>query len=390
MTDNEGGEQSSAKESVKQKMIVSAQMAGSKRKLLIGIIAVIVVVSLIFAAWGLGIFSKSKTISLTGAGATFPFPLISKWIQVYENKTGVKVSYEGIGSSGGISRISDKLVDFGGTDAPLTPDKDTLGLVHIPETIGAVAIVYNIPGISSGLKLTGDVLAGIYMRNITMWDDLRITSINPTLTLPSENITVVRRSDGSGTTFVFSSYLDEVNETWSQIYGAGKSITWHASTVGGNGNSGVSGVVKTTPYSIGYVELAYAIQNSMTYASLRNAAGKYVSPSLASTAAAANAAAPELPAGHESWHGVEIVNAPGDDSYPIATFTYFLIYKEQNYRPDSNKSQALALVEFLWWCVHEGQDYLSDLAYVPLPSAVIALNERTLRGITWDGNPLLS
>jgi phosphate ABC transporter phosphate-binding protein len=372
------------KESVREK-IATAQKKGSKKGLIIGIVAVLVVVLLVGAVWGLGLLSKSEKVYLKGAGATLPFPLISKWIAVYENNTGVRVSYESIGSSGGITKIAGKQVDFGATDAPLTPDKDNLGLVHIPETIGAVAIAYNINGLTSGLNLTGDVLAGIYMRNITLWNDARIASLNPTLTLPAQNITVVHRSDGSGTTFVFSSYLKEINTTWSSIYGASKSITWVNQTIGASGNAGVAGIVKTSPNSIGYVELAYAVQNSMTYAKLKNAAGYFVLPSLASTSAAAAAAAPSLPAGSASWNGVEINNAPGTGSYPIATLTYILIYKEQNYRPEANKTQAKALVDFLWWCVHDGQQYSTDLTFVPLPVNIVTLNEATLKSITFGG-----
>ncbi|MEM2839421.1 MAG: phosphate ABC transporter substrate-binding protein PstS [Thermoplasmata archaeon] len=378
----------SERDSVKQK-ISEASKKKPMRGAMILIVSLIVVISLITMAWTGGLFGGSERVTLKGAGATFPFPLISKWIQVYENNTGVRVSYEGIGSSGGITRISDRLVDFAGSDAPLTPDKDSLGIVHIPETLGAVSIVYNIAGIGQGLKLTPDVLAGIYMRNITSWDDSRITSINPTLSLPNSDIIVVRRSDGSGTTFVFTSYLMEVNATWSQLYGSGKSVTWHNETVGGSGNAGVAGIVKTTPNSIGYVELAYAIENNMTYAALKNSAGNFVLPSLETTAAAANAAAASLPAGNESWHGVEIVNAPGAESYPIATFSYILIYKEQGYRTESNRTQAKALIDFLWWCIHDGQQFADDLQYVPLPADVVALNERTLRNITFNGVKLL-
>jgi phosphate transport system substrate-binding protein len=372
------------KESVREK-IATAQEKGSKKGLMIGIVAALVVVLLVGAVWGLGLLSKSEKVYLTGAGATLPFPLISKWVQVYENETGVRVSYNGIGSSGGITQISDKLVDFGGTDAPLTPDKDNLGLLHIPETIGTVAIVYNLNGITSGLNLTGDVLSGIFMRNITLWSDSRIASLNPSLTLPGQNITVVHRSDGSGTTFVFSSYLSEINSTWSSIYGAKKSITWANQTIGASGNAGVAGIVKTSPNSVGYIELAYAVQNDMTYAKLKNAEGYFILPSLASTAAAAAAAAPTLPAGSASWDGVEINNAPGSSSYPIATLTYLLVYKEQNYRPEANKTQADALVDFLWWCVHDGQQYSSDLTFVPLPANIVALNEATIRSITFGG-----
>jgi len=327
--------------------------------------------------------SGDESATLSGAGATFPFPLISKWVQVYENETSVRVSYEGVGSSGGISRIVDNLVDFAGTDAPLTPDKDDLGLLHIPETLGAVACAYNIPGVGNGLNLTGDVIAGIFMLNITSWDDPAIASINPGRTLPDEPVTVVRRADGSGTTFIWSSYLSKVNDTWTELYGASKTIDWPTEIIGATGNGGIAGVISTTPYSVGYLELSYAINNGIEYAAIENLDGFFVIPTTESTIAAAAAGAAMLPDGDDSWEGVEILDAPGEDPYPIASFTYILVYKEQT---DSQKGKAL--VDFLWWMVHDGQAYSEGLYYAPLPSEVVELNEETLRSIVCDGEPL--
>ncbi|HDP97072.1 MAG TPA: phosphate ABC transporter substrate-binding protein PstS [Euryarchaeota archaeon] len=371
-------------ESVRDR-ISDARKKSSSKRLVIAVISIIAVAVIIGSVWGLGL-GGSNEVTLSGAGASFPFPLISKWIQMYENETGVKVSYESIGSSGGINRIKDGLVDFGASDAPLKPVDDDLGLVHIPETIGAVAAVYNLVGIDTGLLLTGDILTGIFMGNITAWDDPRITEINSELTLPSEEIVVAHRSDGSGTTFVFTSYLAEINQTWSDIYGASKTITWpeEANFRGGSGNAGVAAIVQTTPYSIGYIELAYALENDIDFAALENQEGFFVLPSIESTAEAASNAAPSLPAGDASWDGVEIVNAPGEGAYPIATFTYILIYKEQE---DLDKGKAL--IEFLMWIIHDGQDYSESLYYVPLPESVVALNEVTLNGITHNGEPML-
>lgn len=365
--------------------IAAAQKDRGRIKPMKLVIAAAIVALLIGVVFALQILNshENDNVTLSGAGATFPFPLISKWVQVYENETSVRVSYEGVGSSGGISRIVDNLVDFAGTDAPLTTDEDDLGLLHIPETLGAVVCAYNVPELGNGLYLTGDVIAGIFMLNITNWNDPEITSVNPGQTLPDEPITVVRRADGSGTTFIWSSYLSKVNETWMELYGASKTIDWPTETIGGTGNGGVAGAMSTTPYSIGYLELSYAIENEIDYAAIQNLEGLFVLPSTESTVAAAAASATALPAGDESWDGVEILNAPGDGSYPIASFTYILVYKEQ---ADSQKGKAL--VDFLWWMVHDGQAYSDSLYYAPLPSEVIELNEETLRSIVCDGVPL--
>lgn len=365
--------------------IAAAQKNRGRIKPMNLVAAVAIAALLVGVVFALQILNPSgdESATLSGAGATFPFPLISKWVQVYENETSVRVSYEGVGSSGGISRIVDNLVDFAGTDAPLTPDEDDLGLLHIPETLGAVVCAYNLPEVGNGLNLTGDVIAGIFMLNITSWDDTEIAAINPGLTLPDEPITVVRRADGSGTTFIWSSYLSKVNETWMELFGASKTIDWPTETIGGTGNGGVAGVMSTTPYGIGYLELSYAIENEIDYAAIQNLEGVFVLPSTESTVAAAAASAATLPAGDESWDGVEILNAPGDDSYPIASFTYILIYKEQ---ADNQKGKAL--VDFLWWMVHDGQAYSEGLYYAPLPSEVVELNERTLRSVVCDGEPL--
>ena len=353
-----------------------------KRNMVIAVAVAAILVILVFAVW---IYNddEEEPMTLAGAGATFPFPLVTKWMEVYETETGVKVSYEGVGSSGGISRIEDRLVDFAGSDAPLSTDKDDLGLLHIPETIGAVVCAYNVPDVESGLNLTGDVIAGIFMLNITSWDDPAIASLNQDVTLPSEEIVVVRRADGSGTTFIWSSYLSKVNETWESLYGASKTIDWPEGTIGATGNGGVAGTITTTPYSLGYLELSYAMENEIDHAAIMNHDGYYVMATLETTAAAAGVASATLPAGDESWDGVDILDAPGEDSYPVASFTYFLVYKEQ-----TDEEIGFALVEFLWWVIHDGQDYSGDLHYVPLPAEVVVLNEATLMSITFEGEPL--
>ena len=353
-----------------------------KRNMVIAVVVAAILIVLAFAVW---IYNddEEEEITLTGAGATFPFPLVTKWTEVFENENGVKVSYEGVGSSGGISRIEDRLVDFAGSDAPLSTDKDDLGLVHIPETIGAVVCAYNVPGLDSGLNLTGDVIAGIFMLDIAQWDDPAIADINPGMALPDEDIVVVRRADGSGTTFIWSSYLTKINETWESEYGTAKTIDWPDGTIGGTGNGGVAGTITTTPYSLGYLELSYAIENEIDHAAIMNHDGHFVMATLETTAAAAGAASATLPDGDESWDGVDILDAPGEDSYPVASFTYFLVYKEQ-----TDEKIGAALVEFLWWVIHDGQDYSGDLHYVPLPAEVVALNEATVMSMTFDGEPM--
>ncbi len=352
--------------------------------------AAAVVVIMLAAAFSAGLLSfgsDSTTVALTGAGATFPMPLILKWADEYYEKTDhqVMVNYGGGGSGAGITQIKDKHVDFAGTDAPLSAsDSETYGLVHIPETLGAVVVAYNEPSLGE-LRLDGTTLARIFMKNITMWDDAAIAALNPGETLPSEEITIVVRSDSSGTTFVFSGYLAEVSDEFDILYGQGKSVSWPEGTIGANGNPGVTQTVKTTAHSIGYIELSYAETNDVTHALLKNHDGVFVSATLESTSAAA--AGISLPAGDGDWSGVSILDSPGADAYPIASFTYILVYKElYNDESRMNESAANELIDFLWWAVHdEGQSYSGDLYYAPLPESVVAINEATLESITYNG-----
>ncbi len=371
---------------------IAGRRPGGRGKVLWVVIAVVlVVVAIVGYGVAAGWFTTAP-ITLVGKGATFPDPLIQKWSSVYANLTGgsVRVNYQGIGSGGGIAQITAKTVDFAGSDAPLKPAQRAAapGLLHIPETIGAVTATYNLPGIASGLNLTGPVLVEIFVGNTTSWDDPSITALNPSLTLPSQPISVVHRSDGSGTTFVWTNWLHKENPGGWNSSLVGTSINWPVG-IGSSGNAGVAGSIRNTPYTIGYVELAYTIQNSMTVAKVRNPAGNFISPSLASTAAAAAGAAPSLPAPDADWGNVSILNAPGANSYPIATFTYLLVYKELNTLGSSmTQPRAKALVDFLWWAVHDGQTYSSALTYVPLPSAVVTLDEGAIRSITYNGQTL--
>jgi phosphate transport system substrate-binding protein len=370
----------------------------SRRGLWVAVGVVIVVVLVVAYVVASGMLNPSTTPpqTLSGAGATFPAPLITVWTQKYVNLTGVKVNYQAVGSGAGITDLQNKAVDFGASDAPLQPkDRATnsnlaLGAVlHIPETIGAVTFAYNLPGVLAGMDITGPVLVQIFLGHITMWDDSNITTLNPTLTLPHQSINVVHRSDSSGTSFVWTSYLHLSNTTaWNKSL-VGKSINWPVG-VGKSGNSGVAGQIVNTPYSAGYVELAYVLQNSMTVARIKNPAGSFVLPSLNSTnAAAANAVLPAT-GGIGDWANVSILNAAGAASYPVATFTYLLVYKELNTLGSSEtQARAQALVNFLWWVVHDAQQYSSSLAYVPLPSSVVTIDETSINSLTFNGVALV-
>ncbi len=347
-------------------------------------------------------------IIINGAGATFPFPLIDTWRVEYQAvNPNISINYQSIGSGGGVRQFTESTVDFGASDAPLTEEEmQALSStpVHIPETIGSVVATYNIAGIDKGLKLTGPILADIFSGTVTNWDDPRIRELNPDLPLPADDIVVVHRSDDSGTTFIWTSYLSQVSQEWNQTIGSGKSIEWPVG-LGAPGNEGVSNTIKSTPNSIGYVELTYALTTDMDYASLMNMAGNFIEPSLNSTQTAAQAAimnsassssnstaaaaaAVTLPGGDQSWTNVSLLDAPGPDSYPIASFSYFLVYKELGTNIDS-MGKARALAEFINWAITQGQQFASPLHYVPLPDSIVQHNQQTLRSLTLNGQPVL-
>jgi phosphate transport system substrate-binding protein len=358
-------------------------------------------------------------ITINGAGATFPFPLIDTWRVEYPNvNPNVNINYQSIGSGGGVKQFIERTVDFGASDAPLTANEiQTLPApaVHIPETIGSDAAAYNINGVpEKGLKLTGPVLADIFLGGITTWNDPRIMELNPDLTLPSENIVVVHRSDGSGTTFVWTSYLSAVSPEWSETVGAGKSVEWPVG-LGAPGNEGVSATIASTPNSIGYVELTYALTTGIDYAYIQNMEGNFVEPSLDSIRAAVesgvqsgssasfttsdnstgttnatgtqNMTSIELPAGGESWENVSLLDAPGANSYPIASFSYFLLYQDLSTNINSME-KARALVDFIKWAITDGQQFADDLSYVPLSDSVVQHNMQTLESLTFQGQPV--
>ena len=317
----------------------------------------------------------SAEVLINGAGATFPYPIYSKWFSEYAKiEQSVKFNYQSIGSGGGIKQITAQTVDFGASDKYLTDDelKAAPGkLIHIPMVMGAVVITYNVPGVAKGLKITPEALIGIYQGKITMWNDAKLAGDNAGVKLPAKPIVVVHRSDGSGTTSIFTDYLSSVSQEWARKVGKGTSVNWPVG-LGGKGNEGVSGQIKTTPYSIGYVELAYAIENKLSFALLKNKSGKFVEPSIHSTTAAAAAAAKHMP----SDYRVSLVNQSGKDAYPIVGFTWLLVYEHQK---DAVKGKKL--VEFLNWSMHKGQKMAAPMLYAPLPENVQRMVETTIRTI---------
>ena len=316
---------------------------------------------------------------MNGAGATFPAVLYTKWFSEYAKLTGVEINYQSIGSGGGIKAISDMTVDFGASDAALTDEqlKAAKGgaLLHIPTTLGAVAVTYNIPGVSKQLKFTPEALAGVFLGTITKWNDPRLVADNPDANLPASNIVVVHRSDGSGTTSIFTDYLSNVSPDWKSKVGTGTSVNWPTG-LGEKGNEGVTNGVKQTPNSIGYVELIYAIQNKLAVAQVKNKAGQFVEPKLESVSAAAAGVSQTIAGDLRA----SIVNAPGEAAYPISGFTWLLVYEKQ-----TDKAKATALTRMLWWALHEGQKYTSDLGYAPLPKEIQTRAEDKVLAVTVDG-----
>ena len=311
-------------------------------------------------------------ILINGAGATFPYPIYSKWFDEYHKlKPEYKFNYQSIGSGGGIRQISAGTVDFGATDGPMTDEQMASApglLYHIPTVMGAVVVSYNLEGVKDPLKLTGEVVADIFLGKIMAWNDPKIAALNPGVELPANAIVVVHRSDGSGTTYIFVDYLCKVSSEWSTKVGRGTSVGWPVG-LGGKGNEGVAGLIKQTPNSIGYVELIYAKQNKLSYSLIQNKAGKYVEPDLNAVSAAARAKMP-------SDFRVSITNSPDPEAYPISGFTWLLVYKKPK---DAQKGRAI--VDFLNWMLTEGQKFAPDLGYAPLPKEVDALVQKQVQKI---------
>ena len=312
------------------------------------------------------------SLLINAAGATFPYPIYSKWFSEYHKMhPDVSINYQSIGSGGGIQQLSAGTVDFGASDMPLKDEllkEKNLDIVQFPTVLGAVMPTYNIEGVNAELKFTPEALAGIYLGNITKWNDPAITGPNPGVNFPDSDIVVVHRSDGSGTTFVWTDYLSKVSPDWKSKVGSYTSVNWPVG-LGGKGNEGVAGIVKQTPGSIGYVELIYAIQNNLPYGQVKNSSGNFIKASLATTTAAAAAASAEM----QKDVRVSITNAPGKDAYPICSFTYLLIPKKIS---DANKAKAIK--GFLHWMMTDGQGMVEALNYARLPKAVVVIETKSL------------
>jgi phosphate transport system substrate-binding protein len=321
--------------------------------------------------------------TLLGAGSTFVYPLFSKMFSQYSGASNVKVNYQSIGSGGGILQLTNKTVDFGDSDAPLNADqtaKMSAPVLHIPMTSGAVVVTYNIPGVSAALNLNGKDLADIYLGKITNWNSAEIKATNKGVNLPDLPIVVIHRSDGSGTSFIFTDYLTKVNADWAKKVGKASAVNWPAG-LGGKGSEGVAGLVKQTPGAVGYVELAYAKQNNMPFANIQNKGGKFITPAIDATTLASNVVIPDD-------SKVSITDTDNPKGYPIASFTWALIYKEQNYNGRS-QARATQLLKLLWWNIHQGQADCAALNYAPLSKSAVKVAEKILKSATYNGKPIL-
>jgi phosphate transport system substrate-binding protein len=316
--------------------------------------------------------AAAQTVQINGAGATFPAPIYTKWFSEYNKlHSNVQINYQPIGSGGGIRQITNQTVFFGATDGPMTNDQQLAApgkILHFPTVLGAVVPVYNIPNVTAELKFNGAVLADIYLGKITKWNDPAITKLNAGVNLPGTDITVVHRSDGSGTSYIFVDYLSKVSAEWKSKVGVANAVNWPTG-VGGKGNEGVAGLVTQTPGSIGYVELIYALQNKISYGSVQNLAGEFLRGSVDSVTAAAAAAAAKMPADFR----VSITNAEGKGVYPISSFTWLLLYESPK-----DKAQSKTMVEFAKWALTDGQKFCAELGYAPLPEAVVKMEMAAL------------
>jgi phosphate transport system substrate-binding protein len=334
--------------------------------------------AMVLAGWRSGMCD----LLINGAGATFPYPIYSKWFDLYSKEhPGFHFNYQSIGSGGGIRMITQKTVDFGASDAPMSDEqlKAAPGLLHFPTVMGADVIAYNLPGVKT-LKFTGPVVADIFLGKVTKWNDPAIAKVNPGVELPDQDITVCHRSDGSGTTYIFVDYLSKVSPQWAKDVGKSTSVKWPTG-LGGKGNEGVTALIQQTPGSIGYVELVYAANNHIPFADIQNRDGKFVTASLASVTAAGDAEARlsnrlRLDVNLPAEFRVSITDAKGADSYPISSFTYLLVYRQQ-----TDKAKGQQIIDFLKWALHDGQQYGPPLQYAPLPAPVVALEDKQVKEI---------
>ena len=342
-----------------------------------------IVTGMLLTLAGFNVALAQDDKQLLGAGSSFDNPLFTKMFAVYNSSTGVQINYQSIGSGAGISQLTAKTVDFGASDAPMNGKQDSAlsaPAVHIPVTAGAVVLSYNLPEVKEQLQFSPAVLADIFMGTISKWDDAKIAAINKGVKLPSTPILIAHRSDGSGTTNIFTTYLAKVSADWKSKVGAGSAVNWPVG-LGGKGNEGVAGLVKQTPGAIGYIELAYAIQNGMPYAKMQNKSGKWINPSIASVTAAANVA---IPADTK----VSLTNTDAAEGYPISGFSWVVVYKDQSYGGRS-KDRAANLVKLLSWMIHDGQKFSNDLNYAPLSAAAVKVGDAQLKSITFGGKPVL-
>jgi phosphate ABC transporter phosphate-binding protein len=371
---------------------------------MIAVIAVVIVVILVVVVgWQAGWFNASKSGSsgtgctlpaaetLNGAGSTLVAPLMIAWSIAYTAST---VNYAAVGSGAGISDITQKTVDFGASDAPLNPSQRAAvpspGVVTIPESAGAAVPIYNLPGVSATLKFTGQVLAAIYLGDITNWNNSALQAINPGVTLPTANIIVVHRSDGSGTTFVWSSFLSDSNATWKNTLGHATTINWPVG-IGSKGNSGVTTTVKGTADAIGYVDINYALTNGVAFGAVQNPAGNYVVANVTNIESAIADSNVVFPSPTGDWFNVSVLNAPGAHDYPLATFTYLFVYTDVGvaYGSSYTLTKAENLVDFLSWIVGStGQSYSAPLYYIPLSSAAVTYDQTTIHSLTYNGQAI--
>ena len=341
-----------------------------------------VIVSLVLALCGL---AHAQSTTLQGGGATFPKPLYAKWTATFNAANPeVKIDYQPIGSGGGIKGITDRTFQFGGTDGPMTDEQLKTApakILHIPTVAGPEVMAYNLPGVAN-LNLNGEVIAGIFLGQITKWNDPKIAAINAGTALPDKDVVVAHRSDGSGTTWIFTNYLSKVSPEWKKVAGNATAVKWPTG-LAGKGNDGVAQIIQGTEGAIGYVELAFAISAKIPYATLINKAGKPVKASIEGVVAAAKSSVSDFPGDMR----VSITDAPGDESYPICGFTYFLVYQDLSYLKD--KTQVEALMKFVNWCEHDGQELAKDLNYARLPAEVQKKVEDEIKTIVFDGQALV-
>lgn len=327
----------------------------------------------------------SAQVQLNGAGATFPNIIYQNWMLTYnQTHPDVKLNYQSIGSGGGIRQFSDGTVDFGGTDAPMSDSAIAAingNVLHVPTVMGAVVAIYNLPEVKQAVRFTPDVLADIFLGKITSWGDARLASINPGVTLPKQDIILVHRSDGSGTSFVWTDYLSKVSPDWKEKVGKGTSVNWPVG-LGGRGNEGVSATVSQTPGAIGYTELAYALINKITFGSLRNSSGNFITANLESVTAAAAGAMKDM--GPTTDFRVSITNSSGKEAYPVSSFTWFLVHKSYE-----DAAKAKALVQFVWWAETEGQTKAHELGYAPLPKELRPWIQARLKSVTAGGRAVM-